>query len=90
MPEKSRPTTGDTPADVSTAAPSTTPRRSEGPRIRPRNGVDRYFEISARRSTVARELRDRAQLRLPNARMPSMCPLLTVPFRRRARARGGV
>jgi AGZA family xanthine/uracil permease-like MFS transporter len=32
-------------------------RRSEGPRVRPRNGLDRYFEISARRSTVGRELR---------------------------------
>ncbi|WP_409329050.1 NCS2 family permease [Trujillonella humicola] len=57
MPEKSRPASGDTPADVSAAEPRTIPRRSEGPRIRPRNGLDRYFEISARRSTVARELR---------------------------------
>jgi AGZA family xanthine/uracil permease-like MFS transporter len=43
-----------TPADVAAAR---TPRRSEGPRVRPRNGLDRYFGISARRSTVARELR---------------------------------
>jgi AGZA family xanthine/uracil permease-like MFS transporter len=57
MPEQSHPTTGDTPADVSAATGSTTSRRSDGPRIRPRNGLDRYFEISARRSTVARELR---------------------------------
>ena len=33
------------------------PRRSEGPKIRPRNGLDRFFEVSARRSTVAREIR---------------------------------
>ncbi|SEP09824.1 NCS2 family permease [Trujillonella endophytica] len=57
MPEKSHPATGDTPADVTTATPAGTPRRSDGPRVRPRNGVDRYFEISARRSTVAREVR---------------------------------
>jgi AGZA family xanthine/uracil permease-like MFS transporter len=57
MPEKSRSASGDSPADVSSAAPPTTPRRSDGPRIRPRNGLDRYFEISARRSTVAREVR---------------------------------
>ncbi|SDC46688.1 putative MFS transporter, AGZA family, xanthine/uracil permease [Geodermatophilus telluris] len=62
MPEKSRPSggaraaarAGDTPADVA-AAPA--PRRSEGPRVRPRNGLDRYFSISARRSTVGREVR---------------------------------
>jgi AGZA family xanthine/uracil permease-like MFS transporter len=57
MPEQSHPTTGDTPADVSAATLPTTPRRSAGPRIKPRNGLDRYFEISARRSTVTRELR---------------------------------
>ena len=45
-----------TPADVVAGAP-TAPRRSEGPRVKPRNGLDRYFEISARRSTVGRELR---------------------------------
>ncbi|MGY1820559.1 NCS2 family permease [Geodermatophilus sp. SYSU D00079] len=60
MAEKSGPSTGsnapgDTPADV--AAGVRTPRRSDGPRVKPRNGLDRYFEISARRSTVARELR---------------------------------
>jgi AGZA family xanthine/uracil permease-like MFS transporter len=59
MAQKSRPsrgttTDGGTPADVA-GAPS--PRRSEGPRVRPSNGVDRYFGISARRSTVPRELR---------------------------------
>ena len=60
MAQKSRPsrgatTDGDTPADVATGVRS--PRRSEGPRVRPRHGVDRYFGISARRSTVTRELR---------------------------------
>ncbi|WP_346621606.1 NCS2 family permease [Blastococcus montanus] len=64
MPEKPRPSEGasataggDTPADVSAGTPPTIPRRSEGPRVHPRNGLDRYFEISARRSTVSRELR---------------------------------
>jgi AGZA family xanthine/uracil permease-like MFS transporter len=66
MPAKSRPTTGattasahgdgSTPADVM-ASSHHGARRSEGPRVRPRNGLDRYFEISARRSTVGRELR---------------------------------
>ncbi|MGY1633879.1 NCS2 family permease [Geodermatophilus sp. SYSU D01186] len=60
MVEKTGPSTGriasgDTPADV--AAGVRTPRRTDGPRVKPRNGLDRYFEISARRSTVARELR---------------------------------
>jgi AGZA family xanthine/uracil permease-like MFS transporter len=63
MPDKSRPSggvraagrVGDTPADVAAGAPR--PRRSEGPRVRPRNGLDRYFSISARRSTVGREVR---------------------------------
>jgi adenine/guanine/hypoxanthine permease len=32
-------------------------RRSGGPQVRPKNGLDRYFEISARRSTMTRELR---------------------------------
>jgi AGZA family xanthine/uracil permease-like MFS transporter len=67
MPDKYRPaervrtpgagaTAEGTPADVVAGAP-TAPRRSEGPRVKPRNGLDRYFEISARRSTVGRELR---------------------------------
>ncbi len=65
MPEQLRPSTGTattsppdggTPADVVSGA-ATAPRRSEGPRARPRNGLDRYFGISARRSTVGRELR---------------------------------
>jgi len=43
MPEKTRPPAG--------------ARSGQGPRIRPRNGLDRYFEISVRRSTVGRELR---------------------------------
>jgi AGZA family xanthine/uracil permease-like MFS transporter len=57
MPEKSTSSSADggTPADVLTTP--TSPRRSGGPQVRPRNGLDRYFEISARRSTVARELR---------------------------------
>jgi AGZA family xanthine/uracil permease-like MFS transporter len=61
MAEKSHPSTGTTttdggtPADV--AVGPRAPRRSEGPRVKPRNGFDRYFEISARRSTTARELR---------------------------------
>ena len=60
MAEKSRPssgstTDGGTPADVAAGAPR--PRRSEGPRVRPSNGLDRYFGISARRSTVTREVR---------------------------------
>ena len=49
-------TSGDTPADVVADAPAA-PRRSDGPRARPRNGLDRYFEITARRSTVTREVR---------------------------------
>ncbi|RBY75257.1 NCS2 family permease [Geodermatophilus sp. TF02-6] len=60
MAQRYRPSTGassdgGTPADVAVGARP--PRRSEGPRVRPRNGLDRYFGISARRSTVARELR---------------------------------
>jgi AGZA family xanthine/uracil permease-like MFS transporter len=71
MPEKSRPSGGarrarvpaepapvadeGTPADL--VAADERPRRSEGPRVRPKNGLDRYFEISARRSTVGREVR---------------------------------
>ncbi|SFE14630.1 NCS2 family permease [Blastococcus tunisiensis] len=63
MPDPSRPTAGSTsspdegtPADVVAAEPSA-PRRSPGPQVRPKNGIDRYFEISARHSTTARELR---------------------------------
>jgi adenine/guanine/hypoxanthine permease len=68
MPDKSRrrpaqgagipasPADGGTPADV-VAGTGTLPRRSDGPQIRPKNGLDRYFGISARRSTVTRELR---------------------------------
>src|SRR6476469_3424135 len=32
-------------------------RTTAGTRVRPRNGLDRYFQVSARRSTVGRELR---------------------------------
>jgi AGZA family xanthine/uracil permease-like MFS transporter len=66
MPEKFRPTTGSTitsargdggtPADVVVGGTGAR-RRSAGPQVRPKNGLDRYFEISARRSTVVRELR---------------------------------
>jgi len=58
VPDPSRPaenapaSTGATAASSSGAA-----RRSTGPQVRPRNGLDRYFSISARRSTVTRELR---------------------------------
>ena len=69
MPDKSRPSRGasakatagtavadtGTPADVIGGA--TPPRRSDGPRPRPKNGLDRYFEVSVRRSAVGRELR---------------------------------
>jgi AGZA family xanthine/uracil permease-like MFS transporter len=48
-------TDGGTPADV--AAGAAAPRRSDGPQVRPKNGLDRYFEVSARRSTMSRELR---------------------------------
>jgi AGZA family xanthine/uracil permease-like MFS transporter len=68
MPEKSRPTTGSTTASDASGADDGTPadvlagatgasRRSAGPQVRPKNGVDRYFGISARRSTMSRELR---------------------------------
>jgi AGZA family xanthine/uracil permease-like MFS transporter len=60
MPDKNRPSAGapsdGTPADV-IAGTGTAPRRSDGPRVKPKNALDRYFEISARRSTVGRELR---------------------------------
>ena len=49
-------TSGDTPADVVADAPAA-PRRSDGPRAKPKNGLDRYFEITARHSTVTREVR---------------------------------
>jgi AGZA family xanthine/uracil permease-like MFS transporter len=70
MADKSRPTkrvsaraaSGDvltagsgTPAEVAEGPVGS--RRSPGPQVRPKNGLDRYFEISARRSTVTRELR---------------------------------
>jgi adenine/guanine/hypoxanthine permease len=56
MADLPRSTAGDTPADVVADAPAA-PRRSDGPRAKPKNGLDRYFEITARRSTVTRELR---------------------------------
>jgi AGZA family xanthine/uracil permease-like MFS transporter len=71
MPDKSRPSRGAGSAKAATATTTATdegtpadvvggarpPRRSEGPRPRPKNGLDRYFEVSVRRSTVGRELR---------------------------------
>ena len=45
-----------TPADV-VAGTGTQPHRSAGPQVRPKNGLDRYFEVSARRSTMGREVR---------------------------------
>src|SRR5687767_8099122 len=45
-----------TPADV-VAGTGTLPRRTDGPQVRPRNGLDRFFEVSARRSTMGREVR---------------------------------
>ena len=56
MADLPRSTTGDTPADVVADAPAA-PRRSDGPRAKPKNGLDRYFEITARRSTLTREVR---------------------------------
>jgi AGZA family xanthine/uracil permease-like MFS transporter len=58
MPDKSRPMSGDT-ADTGTPADvvATKPHRSDGPRVRPKNGLDRFFSISSRRSTVGREVR---------------------------------
>jgi AGZA family xanthine/uracil permease-like MFS transporter len=57
MPEKSRPSTGATASTEVASAGTPAPRRSEGPRVKPKNGLDRYFSISARRSTVGREVR---------------------------------
>ncbi|GAA4756786.1 NCS2 family permease [Modestobacter marinus] len=46
------------PADAGTPAEVVTgPRRSPGPRVRPKNGLDRFFSITERRSTVGREVR---------------------------------
>ena len=43
--------------DTSPTQTTAAGRRSPGPKVRPRNGVDRYFEVSERRSTVGREVR---------------------------------
>ncbi len=56
MADQPHSTTGDTPADV-VADDTVARRRSDGPRAKPKNGLDRYFEITARRSTVTREVR---------------------------------
>jgi AGZA family xanthine/uracil permease-like MFS transporter len=57
MPDKSR--SPRTPAGSTAAATveRTAARRSPGPQVRPRNGVDRWFSVSARRSTFGREVR---------------------------------
>jgi adenine/guanine/hypoxanthine permease len=65
MPDKSRPARTPGKATGSTAAGTTVeattaaagPRRSPGPKVRPKNGVDRYFEVTERRSSFGRELR---------------------------------
>ncbi|TFV63102.1 UNVERIFIED_ORG: NCS2 family permease [Bacillus sp. AZ43] len=61
MPDQSRPSTGSTAGSADGGTPADVvadgPRRSDGPQLRPRNGLDRFFEITARRSTVTRELR---------------------------------
>ncbi|CCH86291.1 Xanthine/uracil/vitamin C permease [Modestobacter italicus] len=69
MPDKSRPArtpgkgTGSTAVGAPAATPqgtatgTTAPRRSPGPKVRPKNGVDRYFEVTERRSSFGRELR---------------------------------
>jgi AGZA family xanthine/uracil permease-like MFS transporter len=68
MPEKSRSSArkpeGGTAASRATPATAGTvdevvaaPRRSPGPRVKPRNGLDRYFEVTARRSSIGREVR---------------------------------
>jgi AGZA family xanthine/uracil permease-like MFS transporter len=43
--------------ETTDATPSSAKRRSAGPQMKPRNGLDRYFSITARRSTVGREVR---------------------------------
>ena len=65
MPSRSRPVrmparTGSTAvgAPASPGAPAGPgARRSAGPTMRPKNGVDRYFSVTARRSTFGREVR---------------------------------
>ena len=67
MPDKSRPgrtptkRTGSTAVGAAEAAPAapvaTAPRRSPGPQVKPKNGLDRYFGVTARRSSMGREVR---------------------------------
>src|SRR3954465_6235448 len=61
MPDTSRsprtPATGAGSTMATATAQPSVPRRSPGPQVRPRNGVDRYFEVTARRSTFGREVR---------------------------------
>jgi AGZA family xanthine/uracil permease-like MFS transporter len=61
MSDKSRPARTPAPGAGSSAEGTTEtaapPRRSPGPKVRPKNGLDRYFEVTERRSTIGRELR---------------------------------
>ena len=79
MAQKSRPssgstTDGGTPADVAAGAQS--PRRSEGPRVRPTNGLDRYFSSSERGSTVKQEVRGGAATFFTMAYIVVLNPLI--------------
>jgi AGZA family xanthine/uracil permease-like MFS transporter len=63
MPDKSRSArtpgkgTGSTAATTTATTEAAAPRRSPGPQVRPRNGLDRYFEVTTRRSSFGREVR---------------------------------
>ncbi|WP_216870619.1 NCS2 family permease [Modestobacter excelsi] len=69
MPDRSRPArtpgkgTGSTAVGAPAATPqgtataTATPRRSPGPKVRPKNGVDRFFGVTERRSSFGREVR---------------------------------
>jgi AGZA family xanthine/uracil permease-like MFS transporter len=64
MPDKSRPARtpakgagGNAVGTTAEAPTAASPRRSPGPKLRPKNGLDRYFQVTERRSTVGRELR---------------------------------
>jgi adenine/guanine/hypoxanthine permease len=48
---------GTTDSSRTPAPAGTAPRRSPGPKVRPKNGLDRYFQVTERRSTVGREVR---------------------------------
>ena len=59
MPDTPRPAGSSAAGSSAAAGPAAAdrPRRSPGPKVRPKNGLDRYFSISERRSTVGREVR---------------------------------